>query len=119
MGLVGAPAMGSVYRTVPGGAVAGATGAVFILNRIGASLGIAVVALILQGGGGHAAPTAASYRDAFWWPVTAAVVVFVAGLLLPGRPRPEHAAPAAGAVRGATPHGGADTPDTRPVTDRA
>ncbi|WP_316784265.1 DHA2 family efflux MFS transporter permease subunit [Streptomyces sasae] len=94
MGLVGAPTMGSVYRTVPGEAVAGATGAVFILNQIGASLGIAVVALILQGGGSHATPTSGTFADAFWWPVAAAVVVFLAGLLLPGRPQ---AAPAADA----------------------
>lgn len=124
MGLVGAPTMGSVYRTVPGGAVAGATGAVFILNQIGASLGIAVVALILQGGGAHAAPTAGSYRDAFWWPVAAAVVVFAAGLLLPGRPRPEPETPEAAGAKAdgggdATSGGGAGTPDTRPVTDRA
>ncbi|MEV5169536.1 DHA2 family efflux MFS transporter permease subunit [Streptomyces flaveolus] len=92
MGLVGAPTMGSVYRTVPGEAVAGATGAVFILNQIGASLGIAVVALILQGGGAHNTPTAGSYSDAFWWPVAAAVVVLLAGLLLPGRPQPAPAA---------------------------
>lgn len=92
MGLVGAPTMGSVYKTVPGESVAGATGAVFILNQIGASLGIAVVALILQGGGSHAAPTADSFSDAFWWPVAAAVVVFAAGLLLPGKPEPVPAA---------------------------
>ncbi|MFD9721495.1 DHA2 family efflux MFS transporter permease subunit [Streptomyces sp. NPDC059076] len=85
MGLVGAPTMGSVYRTVPGDAVAGATGAVFILNQIGASLGIAVVALILQGGGSGATPTNDSFANAFWWVVTAAVVVFLAGLLLPGK----------------------------------
>ncbi|MCM2415634.1 DHA2 family efflux MFS transporter permease subunit [Streptomyces sp. RKAG290] len=106
MGLVGAPTMGSVYRTVPGDAVAGATGAVFILNQIGASLGIAVVALILQSGGSGTTPGAGTFADAFWWPVAGAVVVFVAGLLLPGRPRPEPASgePAAG---------------TRPVPDHA
>ncbi|MER8039952.1 DHA2 family efflux MFS transporter permease subunit [Streptomyces hydrogenans] len=95
MGLVGAPTMGSVYRTVPGESVAGATGAVFILNQIGASLGIAVVALILQGGGAHTTPTNASFADAFWWPVGAAVVVLLAGLLLPGKPEPAPEAPAA------------------------
>ncbi|MEU8516732.1 DHA2 family efflux MFS transporter permease subunit [Kitasatospora sp. NPDC048722] len=88
MGLVGAPTMGAVYRTVPGESVGGATGAVFILNQIGASLGIAVVALIIQGGGEHAAPTDASFGDAFWWAVAAAAVVFVAGLVLPGRAQP-------------------------------
>ncbi|MCM3922999.1 DHA2 family efflux MFS transporter permease subunit [Frankia sp. AiPs1] len=88
MGLVGAPTMGSVYRTVPGDAVAGATGAVFILNQIGASLGIAVVALILQGGGAHTAPTEGSFGNAFWWPFAAGLVVFAMGLLLPGRTAP-------------------------------
>lgn len=91
MGLVGAPTMGSVYKTVPGDAVAGATGAVFILNQIGAALGIAAVALILQGGGSHTTPNAETFGNAFWWPAAAAVVVFVAGLLLPGKPRPEPA----------------------------
>ncbi|MCK9930970.1 DHA2 family efflux MFS transporter permease subunit [Frankia sp. Mgl5] len=88
LGLVGAPTMGSVYRTVPMTSVAGATGAVFILNQIGASLGVAVVALILQGGGAHAAPTPDSFGNAFWWPVAAGLVVFSAGFLLPGRPAP-------------------------------
>ncbi|MEY9841202.1 DHA2 family efflux MFS transporter permease subunit [Streptacidiphilus sp. EB103A] len=92
MGLVGAPTMGAVYRTVPGEAVAGATGAVFILNQIGASLGIAVVALLLQGGNSHATPTAHSFGNAFWWAFSAAAVVFFAGLLLPGRPEPAPAA---------------------------
>ncbi|EFC80549.1 DHA2 family efflux MFS transporter permease subunit [Parafrankia sp. EUN1f] len=88
LGLVGAPTMGSVYRTVPLDAVAGATGAVFILNQIGASLGVAVVALILQGGGAHALPTVSSFGNAFWWPVAAGLIVFAAGFLLPGRPAP-------------------------------
>lgn len=86
MGLVGAPTMGSVYRTVPGDAVPSATGAVFILNQIGASLGVAIIALILQGGGAHATPTTDSFDKAFWWPFAAALAVFVAGLLLPGKP---------------------------------
>lgn len=88
MGLVGAPTMGSVYRTVPGEAVPSATGAVFILNQIGASLGVAVIALILQGGGAHTAPTIDSFDNAFWWPFAAALAVFAAGLLLPGKPSP-------------------------------
>ncbi|OAA19621.1 drug resistance transporter, EmrB/QacA subfamily [Frankia sp. EI5c] len=92
LGLVGAPTMGSVYRTVPLAAVAGATGAVFILNQIGASLGVAVVALILQGGGAHAAPTVDDFGNAFWWPFAAGLVVFAAGFLLPGRPEPAPAA---------------------------
>ncbi|MDJ1137475.1 DHA2 family efflux MFS transporter permease subunit [Streptomyces iconiensis] len=88
MGLVGAPTMGSAYRTVPSDAVGGATGAIFILNQIGASLGIAVIVLILQGNGTHTAPTVQSFGNAFWWPFAAAAVVFLTGLLLPGKPRP-------------------------------
>lgn len=94
MGLVGAPTMGSVYRTVPPESVPSATGAVFILNQIGASLGVAIIAVILQGGGAHTAPTTGSFDNAFWWPFAAALTVFVAGLLLPGKPP---SAPAAAA----------------------
>ncbi|MEU9609697.1 DHA2 family efflux MFS transporter permease subunit [Streptomyces sp. NPDC048057] len=88
MGLVGAPTMGSAYRTVPSDAVGNATGAIFILNQIGASLGIAVVVMILQGNGKHAAPTAQSFSNSFWWTFSAALVVFLTALLLPGKPRP-------------------------------
>lgn len=86
MGLVGAPTMGSVYRTVPAEAVGSATSAVFILNQIGASLGIAVAALILQGGITGGAPPAEAFAAAFWWAFAAALVVLLASLALPGRP---------------------------------
>jgi EmrB/QacA subfamily drug resistance transporter len=86
MGLVGAPTMGSVYRTVPAEAVGSATGTVFILNQIGASLGIAVATLILQGGITGGAPLAEAFAAAFWWAFAAALVVLIASLALPGRP---------------------------------
>lgn len=86
MGLVGAPTIGSVYRTVPAEAVGSATSAVFILNQIGASLGIAVAALILQGGITAGTPPAEAFAAAFWWAFAAALVVLLASLALPGRP---------------------------------
>ncbi|MCU1686262.1 MAG: drug resistance transporter, EmrB/QacA subfamily [Amycolatopsis sp.] len=88
MGLVGAPTMGAVYRTVPMEQAATATGAVFILNQLGASLGIAIVALILQSGSVDGKPTATAFANAFWWSFAAAIVVLVAGFLLPGKPEP-------------------------------
>lgn len=93
MGLVGAPTMGSVYRTVPAEAVGGATGALFILNQIGASLGVAVVALIAQSGLVDGKSPADAFDGAFWWAVVGAVVVALASLFLPGRPQPAAPAP--------------------------
>lgn len=73
-GFIGAPSMAAIYRSVPAEAVPGATGAIYILNQIGAALGVAMVALIIQTGG---------VVDAFWWPVAVAPIVLVAGLLQP------------------------------------
>lgn len=98
MGLVGAPTMGSVYRTVPAEAVGGATGALFILNQIGASLGVAVVALIAQSGLVDGRSPADAFDGAFWWAVVGAVVVALASLFLPGRPQPAAPAPAEAAA---------------------
>lgn len=65
-----------------------ATGAVFILNQIGSSLGIAAVALIVQHGLAAGSSTATAFSTAFWWTVLGAAAVFVASLFLPGRPEP-------------------------------
>jgi EmrB/QacA subfamily drug resistance transporter len=88
MSLVGPPTMGSVYRTVPAESVGTATSAVFILNQIGASLGIAVVALIVQHGLAAGTAPATAFGTAFWWTVLGAAAVLVASLFLPGRPQP-------------------------------
>jgi EmrB/QacA subfamily drug resistance transporter len=88
MSLVGPPTMGSVYRTVPAESVGAATGAVFILNQIGASLGIAVVALIVQHGLAAGTAPATAFGTAFWWTVLGAAAVLMASLFLPGRPWP-------------------------------
>ncbi|MEV4846015.1 DHA2 family efflux MFS transporter permease subunit [Micromonospora matsumotoense] len=93
LGLVGAPTMGAVYRTVPAEAMGGATGTLFILNQIGASLGVAVVALIVQSGLTDGRTPADAFDGAFWWTVGGAVVVALASLFLPGRPQPAAPAP--------------------------
>jgi MFS family permease len=91
LGLVGAPTMGSVYRTVVSDKVGAATAAVFILNQTGASLGIAIAAFLIQRRGADDSG-AAAFGDAFWWPLSAGLVILVAGLLLPGRPQSRPAA---------------------------
>ncbi|MFE0171213.1 DHA2 family efflux MFS transporter permease subunit [Streptomyces sp. NPDC059002] len=85
LGLIGAPTMGSLYRTLPGESVAQGTSVLYIVNQLGASLGIAVVALLLQrqADGGHAAVE--SFQAASWWVFGAAVAVLVAGGFLPGK----------------------------------
>ncbi|AEB44389.1 MULTISPECIES: DHA2 family efflux MFS transporter permease subunit [Micromonospora] len=94
LGLVGAPTMGSVYRTVAPEAVGGATGTLFILNQIGASLGVAVVALIVQSGLTDGRTPADSFDQAFWWTVAGGVIVALASRFLPGRPQPVTPTPA-------------------------
>ncbi|GLZ80894.1 MFS transporter [Actinorhabdospora filicis] len=73
-GFIGAPSMAAVYRGVAPASVPSATGAIYILNQIGAALGVAVAALLIQTHG---------EVSAFWWPVAAAPLVLVAGLLQP------------------------------------
>jgi EmrB/QacA subfamily drug resistance transporter len=88
MSLVGPPTMGSLYRTVPAESVGTATGAVFIFTQIGASLGIAVVALVMQHGLAAGTAPVTAFGTAFWCTVSGAAAVLVASLFLPGRPQP-------------------------------
>lgn len=97
LAVVGSPTMGSIYRSVQPEKIPTATGAVFILNLIGASLGIAIAALLLQSGE-PGRPVDDVYAGAFWWPAIAGGLILLLGLLLPGRPTPQPAAaPADGA----------------------
>lgn len=84
LGFVGAPTMGSLYRTLAPESVAQGTSALYITNQLGASLGIAVVALTLQSGGGPLTPE--DFQRPFRWVFAAAIAVFLAGWLLPGKP---------------------------------
>ncbi|MEX5635808.1 DHA2 family efflux MFS transporter permease subunit [Parafrankia sp. FMc2] len=88
LGFVGAPTMGALYRTLPPEAVPQGTSALYVLNQLGASLGIAIVAFILQRGFTGGAPTVGAFQSAFWWVFGGALAVLVAGCFLPGRPAP-------------------------------
>ncbi|MFI0898501.1 DHA2 family efflux MFS transporter permease subunit [Streptomyces sp. NPDC020983] len=86
LSFVGAPTMGSLYRTLPPHLVPQGSSALYILNQIGAAVGIAVITLILQMQGG--ASTATGFHDAYWFVFGTVVLVLAASFLLPGRPEP-------------------------------
>ncbi|WP_069883876.1 hypothetical protein [Streptomyces luteocolor] len=92
LGFIGAPTMGSLDRTLPGESVAQGTSALYIINQLGASLGIAVVALLLQRQADSGHSPVESFRTTSWWVLGAAVAVLIAGWFLPGRPDPAPAA---------------------------
>ncbi|MFC5750474.1 DHA2 family efflux MFS transporter permease subunit [Actinomadura rugatobispora] len=93
LGFVGAPTMGSMYRTLPPPLVPQGSSVLYMLNQLGASVGIAVVTLILQAAG--PGEVLDGVRGVFWFGAGATAAILAAGSLLPGRP-----APASGDVPG-------------------
>jgi EmrB/QacA subfamily drug resistance transporter len=81
LGTVGAPTMGSLYRTLPAPLVPQGSSVLYMLNQLGASIGIAVVALILQTTG----DIVQGFHATYWWVAGAIVVMLAASLLVPGR----------------------------------
>lgn len=85
LGLIGAPTMGALYRTLPQDAVPQGTAALYIINQLGASLGTAVVALILQGQTNAGRTQVAAFQHASRWVLAAALAVLLTGFFLPGK----------------------------------
>ncbi|MEU0510808.1 DHA2 family efflux MFS transporter permease subunit [Amycolatopsis sp. NPDC006125] len=81
LGFVGAPTMGSLYRTLPAELVPQGSSALYMLNQLGASIGVVVVTLILESAG----DAMAGFHGVYWFAVGALVVVLAASPLLPGR----------------------------------
>lgn len=88
LGTVGAPAIGSVFRTVPPESASQGSALLYVFNQLGAALGIAVGALLV---GEPETASIGSFRPGFWLLVVAVVVGLVASTRLPGRSR--HDAP--------------------------
>ncbi|WP_129789872.1 DHA2 family efflux MFS transporter permease subunit [Promicromonospora panici] len=82
LGFVGPPAMGSLYRTLPGPLVPQGSSVLYMLNQLGGSIGIAVVAFTMQ----TAADTLAGFHGVYWFLTSAILVLLAASALLPGRP---------------------------------
>ena len=85
LGTVGAPAIGSVFRTVPPASASQASALLYMVNQLGAALGIAVAALLVG--------TAGTFGPAFWLLAAAVAVGLAASTALPGRPRHDASAP--------------------------
>jgi EmrB/QacA subfamily drug resistance transporter len=113
------PAMAAAYATLESSAVPRATSALNVMQRIGGSLGTALLAVVLQGeiserlggrGGGTlerlpdgvrarvAEPLADAFAATFWWAVAMSVVALVPATVLAVTQRRERAAAEADAV---------------------
>lgn len=89
LGCVGAPTMGSLYRTLPPEKVPQGSSVVYNLNQLGGALGVACVALILAAVGSGAAAGGAGiggFHGAYWFVFAVTLVILAASPLLPGRP---------------------------------
>lgn len=82
MGCFSAPTMGSLYRTLPAPMIAQGSSVLYVLNQLGAALGIALVTFILQTSG----DPISGFHGVFWLVVAMLAIVPAAIPLLPGRP---------------------------------
>ncbi|MEU1259438.1 MDR family MFS transporter [Streptomyces chartreusis] len=101
-GSAGAPVIGSVYRTLPPQLVPQGSSVLYMLNQLGASIGIAMVALLMQNAG--VGDPQSGFRNAYLAVVVALLVMIVASLFIPGRavapqPAPDQPAEDSGAPR--------------------
>ncbi|MYQ79779.1 MULTISPECIES: DHA2 family efflux MFS transporter permease subunit [unclassified Streptomyces] len=95
LGAVGAPTIASLYRTLPAPLVPQGSSVLYMLNQLGASIGIAVVALVMQTAGDG--DPVRGFHAAYWTVSVVLVLVLGAATLLPGRPAPTPSeAPSAG-----------------------
>ncbi|MGX1669438.1 DHA2 family efflux MFS transporter permease subunit [Streptomyces sp. NPDC055400] len=86
LGSVGAPTIASLYRTLPSALVPQGSSVLYMLNQLGASIGIATVALVVQTGGDGDAVR--GFHAAAWTVTIALVLTLAASTQLPGRPAP-------------------------------
>ncbi|MYS19328.1 drug resistance transporter, EmrB/QacA subfamily [Streptomyces sp. DvalAA-14] len=90
LGSVGAPTIASLYRTLPGHLVPQGSTVLYMLNQLGAAIGIALVALLVQSAGSGDA--LGGFQAAYWGVTGALVLVVLAATQLPGRPAPRETA---------------------------
>lgn len=99
LSFVGAPTMGSLYRTLPPESVSQGSSVLYILNQLGAAIGIAVVTLILATVGPENTRGMAGFHGVHWFALAAVAVILAMSAFLPRRDATTEAAvPAAGAA---------------------
>jgi MFS family permease len=97
LGFAMMPAMAAAYATLERAQVPRATPMLNVLQRVGGSLGTAVVAVVLQHelvaqvggglsaartGGANAAPLAAAFAHTYWWVMASIAVALIPALVL-------------------------------------
>jgi nitrate/nitrite transporter NarK len=80
-GTVSAPTMGSLYRALPPAQVPQGSSVLYMLNQLGGSIGIAVVALIVE----TAAEPVGGFQGVYWFMAVSVAATLAATWFLPGR----------------------------------
>jgi EmrB/QacA subfamily drug resistance transporter len=80
------PAMASAYRDLEHHAIARATSSLRILQQVGGSFGVAVLAVVLQHQLGDHGAGGVAFAHTFWWAVGFTAAALLPALLLPKRP---------------------------------
>ncbi|MET7393776.1 MDR family MFS transporter [Dactylosporangium sp. NPDC005572] len=83
MAAVGIPAMAAAYHQLPHAAIPQATSIVNVIQRVGAALGTAVVAVILQQQATRDPSGVHPYANTFWWTAGFALLLLPCAALLP------------------------------------
>jgi EmrB/QacA subfamily drug resistance transporter len=89
LGLIGVSVLAVAYRGMATEAIAQATGVISVVQRLGASAGTAVIAVVLAialsdtSSSAGTAEVAAAYGETFWWMLGIMLVSFVPALVLP------------------------------------
>jgi EmrB/QacA subfamily drug resistance transporter len=102
MGAATMPAMAGAYASLDGASIAQAASTLNVFKRLGSSLGVALVSIILEhglpgsagGAGDRAAPTAVvadAFANTFWWVFAFCAIAFIPAAFLPWRPAVEDA----------------------------
>lgn len=81
-GLTGVPIISAAYASVRPEKMPDAASFVNILQRVGGSIGAALLAVVLYRAAAAGLPVDAGFRQAFWWLTAASVISLIASLLL-------------------------------------
>lgn len=90
LGVIGVSILTMAYLEVPGDRIPRGTVMIAVVQRVGASFGTAMVALLLSvnlGGSQAAATRPGPYADTFWWMLALVAAMLVPPLLMPRRRR--------------------------------
>ena len=88
IGAVLIPSMSVAYQDVPSAGVPHATMNTRIAQQVGASFGVAIVAVALQSQLAHGATSA--FQDAFWWAIGITIAAAIPAIALPANTPASH-----------------------------